>query len=61
MTEQQINKSVKTFWVIFLKDPLTGSIHGAAYGHNATGDYKTNPYYIGTQEIEVDMEKLCDR
>lgn len=48
----------KTFWVIFLKDPSTGVIHGSAYGHNATGDYKNNPYYIGTQKIEVDMKKL---
>lgn len=49
---------MKSFWVIFMKDPATKVIHGAAYGHNATGDYKNNPYYIGTQKIEVDMEKL---
>lgn len=53
-----INNRVKPFWVIFLKDPATGSVHGTAYGHNATGDYKNNPYYVGTQEIEVDMGKL---
>jgi hypothetical protein len=49
---------MKTFWVTFLKDPATGVVHGTAFGHNATGDYRTNPYYIGTQEIEVDMDKL---
>ena len=49
---------MKTFWVIFLKDPATGVIHGTAHGHNSTGDYRNNPYYIGTQEIEVDMSKF---
>lgn len=48
----------KTFWVIFLKDPATGVITGTAHSHNAKADYKDNPYYIGTHEIEVDMEKL---
>ena len=49
---------MKTFWVIFLKDPATGVIHGTAHGHNATADYKQNPYYVGTQTMEVDLSKF---
>ena len=49
------------FWIIFMKDPATGIIHGTAYGHNATADYKTNPYYLGTKRIAVDLEKLTTR
>lgn len=45
------------FWIIFLKDPVTHSIHGVAYDHNATGDYKGNPYYICTEEIEIDTSR----
>lgn len=49
---------MKPFWIILLQDPATGDIHGTAHGHNATADYRGNPYYIGTQKIQVDMEKL---
>lgn len=49
---------MKTFWVIFLKDPATGVIHGTAYSHNAVAGYKSNPYYVGMQTMKVDMSKL---
>lgn len=54
----QINNTVKPFWIMFFKDPADGSVFGSVCGHNARADYKTNPYYIGCHEIEVDMEKL---
>ena len=57
-TDNHINKSLKDFWIIFLKDPATGVIHGSAYSHNAKADYKGNPYYIGMKKIRIDMEKL---
>lgn len=46
------------YWIIFLKDPATGVITGTAYPHNATGDYKTNPYYVGTQRIKINLANL---
>ncbi len=48
----------QSYWIIFLKDPATGVIIGTAYPHNATADYKNNPYYVGTQRIEVDLPNL---
>lgn len=48
------------FWVIFLQDPSTGVIHGTAYAHNATADYKNNPHYIGMKKIEIDLSELVD-
>lgn len=48
----------KTFWAIFLKDPANGVIHGTVHGHNATGDYISNPYYTGTYKIKVPLKEL---
>lgn len=52
------SKTLKPFWVIFLKDPLSGVISGVVYGHNATADYKNNRYYLGTEKIEIDISKF---
>lgn len=44
-------------WLILFRDPATKAVHGSAYTHNATGDYKNNPYYIGTVPLVVDIPK----
>ena len=46
------------FWLIFLKDPATGSVHCTGYGHNAIGDYRLNPYFLGMKQVTVDLERL---
>ena len=48
----------KEFWLMFFEDPLTKGIHVAGYAHNATADYKNNPYFIGMKKIKVDLQKL---
>jgi len=58
MTDQLHNNRLKPFWIMFFKDPADGSISGRVCGHNARADYKNNPYFIGSQKIEVDIEKL---
>lgn len=58
MTETAINNTVKTFWVMFFKERETGSIYGKAFGHNCKADYKNDPYFIGCEMIEVDMDWL---
>ena len=49
---------MKEFWIMFFKDPTTGSIHGTAIGHNCIGDYKGNPYFIGSVKVDVDLNNL---
>lgn len=49
---------MKNFWVMFFKDPETGSIHGTAQGHNCVADCLDNPYFIGCKMITVNLKKL---
>ena len=50
---------MKHFWIIFLKDPETGTIHGTAHGHNCVADYRGNPYFVGWKAITVDIKELA--
>lgn len=48
----------KEHWLFFFRDPELGTIHSAGYGHNAIGDYRGNPYFIGSMKIEFDEKTL---
>lgn len=58
MIQDHDKEAIKPFWLFFFKDPATGSIHCSGYGHNAIGDYRNNPYFIGMKQIEVNVEEL---
>lgn len=49
---------LKDFWVMFMKDPWSESIHGTAFGHNCVADYRTLDHFIGYKKIKVDMKEL---
>jgi len=53
-----MTRETRDFWVMFFKDPSTGSVSGSACGHNCIADYRSNPYFIGATKITVNMGEL---
>jgi len=55
---RKAKSNTKEYWLLFMKDRLTGETVVTVHGHNCIGDFRGNSYFLGMKHVKVNMENL---
>lgn len=52
---------IKRYWIVFMKDKITGNIKPVLHEHNCLADYKGHSIFKGYATMDVDMSLFEDK